>query len=148
MFGRNSSPWHLVCPELLSTTGTEKFTPKPRSSDHPWRKVWVKSGSVQRTQSHGPESAFRYEGWEVMTPFALPQTSHMCFKHILQLSLAACVRWKVLPYSVSPESCKTWSIPICRGSHSRLSKQLKKLQLKANHLWDPYLVSVLGRSPQ
>lgn len=45
-------------------------------------------------------------GLEVMTPSALPQTSHMCFKHILQLSLAACVRWKVLPYSVSPESCK------------------------------------------
>lgn len=103
MFGRNSPPWHLHCSELLSTTGTGKFTPKPKSFSHPGRKVWVKSGSVQ---SRGPESGFCYEGWEegpvaertypagleVMTPFALPQTSHMCFKHTLQLSLAACGR--------------------------------------------------------
>lgn len=153
MFGRNSSPCHLVCSERLSTTSTEKFTPKPRSSDHPWRKVWVKSGSVQRPQSHGPESGFCYEGWEegpvsertypagleVLSPFALTQISHMCFKHILQLPSAACVRWTVFPYSVSPESCK--------GLSQSLIQVTLKSQLKANCIWDPYLVSVLGRSP-
>lgn len=63
----------------------------------------MKSGSVQSTQSQGPESGLCYEGqekgpaseraypagWEVMALFALPRTSHMCFRHILQFSLAA-----------------------------------------------------------
>lgn len=135
MFGRHSSPWHLVCPELLSATSTEKSTQELKSSDHPWRKVWVKSRSARRTQSQGSESGLCCEGWEeepvsgraysagleVMAPFAVPQTSHVYFRCILQLSLPAgpLCKMEVLPYSASSGSCKRsiGLFPICRGSH-------------------------------
>lgn len=131
MFGRRSSPWHLVCPELLSATSTKKSTQKLKSSDHPWRRVWVKSGSVPGTQSQGPESGLCYEGWEegpvleraypadleVMAPSALPQTSHMCFRHILHFSLAAGVKWRCCLTLPHQGAVKDGLFPICRGSH-------------------------------
>lgn len=158
MFARHSSPWHLVCPELLSATSTEKSTQKLKSADHPWRKVWVKSGSVQSTQRQGPESGLCYEGQEegavseraypagleVMAPFALPQTSHMCFRHILHLSLAACplCKMEVLPHSASSGSCKRWSICNLQG----LSGLLVQVTLNTSAWSTPSLGPLLGIS--
>lgn len=150
MFGRHSSAWHLVCPQLLSVTSTEKPTQKFKSSDYHWRRVWVSTGQCRAPRAKGlcqkGPVLLGWKSWLALLSHRLP-TCAVGTSFSSLLLLVPCVKSRcclTLPHQGAVNMVSFWFEEALVVAHPRSFKKFSLVQtIFGTSAWPQYL----GGSP-